>query len=278
MGIERHTLLTESQAGRTAQALIALFQPAEDLPGALLAALAGASLHAVRHSAVSAVDLSAQVEAICTVIAAAPDVDSLGLDPLILAALAQSLFVSGIPFGTLEGVVTRLARELAGQPARIRESGRIRLLSSLLATAGRDVEVAPPPKTMAAKPLSAEALLAAGDDELLEIADHVCAGGVTLDDDAATVLGTLMLTLLRDYRIDLSSRVLRSMLLQRLDPDTAEEGLRFIVVQRGSDGLYGYSDPFSDRFANAAARNREFRLPMTTNALWLFATALSAER
>ncbi|MFT6473029.1 MAG: hypothetical protein ACJAVZ_003551 [Afipia broomeae] len=275
MNIKPNELLTLAQATRTANALEAMFDPEADLQGAMLAALAMACLHNIQSGAIAADTLADQASRIRDAVLGAANPNAIGMDPLILAGLIEQLHMASIPAQVLGDMVDNLRTELSRQPAEFRQTGRIRMLEAMLERADCAVKPAGPPASYGNHGVSADCLLDANDEQLLDIVDHGFAGGIRFEPEAGVVLGALMLALLRDYRIDIAGRMLRAMLVHDHDAQSALEGLHFIVVQRGSDGLYGYSDPFSDRYPDAATRNRELRLPVTLNALWMFATALA---
>lgn len=273
----KELLISSEQAATTANYLEKLFNPEAGLPSALMVALSEACLATLHEDQVDHNGMLGRLTRLERVISTSPDPDSLGLDPLILTKLAVALSRTRVGTLPMDGIFARLTEELKQQDEAVLQSGRVRLLSSLLHSVGININVAPPPQEFALAPVSAKQLLQADDDRLLVISDQLGSGGVNIAEDAHEIFGAIMLTILRDYRLDVASRMLRAMLIREIDYPAAMDGLQFLAVQRSCDGMYGFSDPFSDKYPDQNARDFEFRLPVTVNTLWLFSSFIEAK-
>jgi hypothetical protein len=83
---------------------------------------------------------------------------------------------------------------------------------------------------------------------------------------------------LRNYRVDVACKLLRTALQLGIPCPEAAEGINFIALQRRRDGYYGFSNPLLESAEASADKRLSLYLPLTINAVWLFKVQMSSRR
>src|SRR5262245_22619655 len=155
-------------------------------------------------------DLAAEASRLGGRIIDHPDAQTLGLDPLLLIEIHRILAGAGKTVSVLDELHRRMAMELRQQPAETRQVGRVRLIASRLEGLGYAAEPAQPDKDAAALLQAPERWFGAPVPQMADLADHLVADALSLDDVATRVLSLIALAELRNYRVDLGCTLLRT--------------------------------------------------------------------
>ncbi len=194
------------------------------------------------------------------------------LDPLPLIEVGRMMKESGgRTVGPLEQLLRRIAPELESQPLEIRSIGRVRHIASLLSQLGFPMATARPSKDAASLLADEASWATAPAVRLSEMADHLAADRSGLDETATRLLVLIALGELRNYRLDVGCKLLRTVLQLGVPCAEAQDGVDFIALQRRRDGRYGFVDRLSEKPAAIADPDLTLFLPLTLNAVWLFA-------
>lgn len=201
-----------------------------------------------------------------------PDRSRLDLDPLLLVSCHAVLADSGFVVPPLNDLVGEVARAFASLPADVRKLGRVRYVASLLADRGFSVTPGPAGKEVLELLDTPSRMLNASVQTLTDLADHLSVDKAELSGEQSVMLALTALGELRNYRVDLGTKLLRLVLTRGRYCDEAEESLNFVALQRRRNGAYGFSNPFQPNEDSPEKMERTFFLPMTLNAVWLFRT------
>ncbi|WP_427454816.1 hypothetical protein [Litorimonas sp. WD9-15] len=197
------------------------------------------------------------------------DSRSLDLDPLILVEHQALLKKSGLNSEPLHKICERLSAEMAKQPESILQMPRIRHTTSRLQGLGYDVPCMPAAEDYMTALSQHERLISEPNERLIDLLDHITADGADLSPDTIDIFGLVTLAELRKYKIDFASKVVRALSHLSGSHERLTHITDFVSLQRSSNGSYGFHDPFAETSADEAARNREFHLPITLNAVWM---------
>ena len=198
------------------------------------------------------------------------------LDPLPLIELDRMMKESGRTVGSLEQLLSRIAPELESQPLEIRSIGRVRHIASLLSQGGFPIATARPSKDAAGLLADVASWVTASAARLSDMADHLAADRSSLDETATRLLALIALGELRNYRLDVGCKLLRTVLQLGMPCTEARDGVDFIALQRARDGRYGFVDRLSENPAAITDPDLTLFLPLTLNAVWLFAIEAAA--
>jgi hypothetical protein len=215
-------------------------------------------------------EINDRVDGFASSIIDRPGNSQTAIDPLLIMCLQDGYRRLGFSSDSLNTIIDKLAVETGALPRKIRESGRLRLTTSMLERSGHPLRPSPVPIRFRPQNIRPERVLRGSDEFLAELADHLLATSQPLDEDLSWPLSLVALSVLRNYRIDLACRILRALIACGADNALIHDALQFIAVQRCSDGGYGFTNPFSETIGDPADQERGFRLPVTANALWLF--------
>jgi len=268
-GLDAGFRCTPAQASRTHAYLGTYTDFDADPKAAVAAAFARCCLACTPRFGLSPEAAASEVADMATRALAHPARDRLDLDPLLLATADTMLHDVGYDLASLHALLEEVARALVPLPAPTRRIGRVRLLSTLLRARGLDVSVEPRPgdaSELIAEPAN---LLNAPAAQLAEVADHLAADGASLGADLTVMIALTALGELRNYRVDLGARLLRLAITLGDPVDEVRDGIDFVALQRRRDGAYGFVNPFASE-EERSTLDRNFYLPMTLNAAWLF--------
>lgn len=269
-------LVTQAQAHGTDTALKNAARGDASLKGIAASYTARAFLAAHLPFGLDPGALAGEVNQFAAHIMAAPG-DAANLDPLLLAELGQLLSPHLGPETALPRLVTRMADELAAQPAAIMSAPHARLIASRLRACGHAIAPAPAGEDMTKQTRHPERWLNLSADDLRAVLETLQADGAALPPDDADLLGMLAVAEFRQGRLDLGCLVLRTVLLAGLTTPEVQSGLWFMALQRRRTGLYGFRSPVGeadgaaeDHTSGDADSETDRDLLITMNALWVF--------
>lgn len=225
------------------------------------------------RSGVNLNDLGEEAGRLCARLLTDQHAAPANLDPLLLIEIYRILKQEGIDVAMVGGVLERMAVELAAQPPETLRIGRLRLIASQLASLGVAVRPAGASKQMLALLNSPEKWFVASAGELGEIVDHLLANQQQLGEIPIEILSIIALAELRNYRVDLGCALLRAVFQLGKPCAAAIEALNFIALQRRRDGRYGFAHRFGEALEPDDQQHLNLYLPLTANAIWLFAVA-----
>lgn len=217
-------------------------------------------------------DVAAKTEVFSAQLLVDQSANTLSLDPLPLIILHRILHKAGQSIPSLTAITGRISDELIRQPATILALAHPRLISAQLARLGYKVNIPPATAHVTKIMKSADCWLNLSADELSEFIDHLQMVDTNISEDGFHILGLIALAELRNYRIDLGCKILRTLIRRKILSIEVQEAVTYIALQRRRNGSYGFINPFhniglecdgSDPAAN-------FHLPITLNVLWLF--------
>jgi hypothetical protein len=192
------------------------------------------------------------------------------LDPLALIEIHRMMKREGREVTPLRELLAKIAPELEKQPAEVRSIGRVRVIASLLSELGFPVKPLKGSKDTANLLEETESWVTAPVPRLSDLADHLLADRVRLDEAKSSLLALIALGELRNYRLDLGCKLLRAVMQFGVPSEEARDGVDFIALQRRRDGRYGFLDRLSEKPGAAADPELTLYLPLTLNAVWLF--------
>lgn len=209
-------------------------------------------------------DVISYVAAVCK----HPDAVSLNLDPMLVLEAHKILLAHQVHTSGFEYLIDTIASELEAQPAHIRRLGRVRLMAEHLRGFGYVVPRSKPHSDATKLLRSADAWLSAPVLALDDMLDHLVADNENLSQMQASRLSLIALAELRNYRVDVGSKIVRLLLKLRLENEEISEALTFMLLQRRNDGAYGFMSPFDDRNWQRAEIDLRVFLPLTLNVVW----------
>lgn len=216
-----------------------------------------------------------EASSVADAILSASKQEQLGLDPLLIVETYLMLRKAGCDVPQLATLTKRIATELAMQSKDIRSRGRVRLIASRLSYLGYAVDINKPRAQVSALVRSTDNWLALPSSDLSEIVDHLFADSTVINEINSQILSLVALGELRNYKVDIGCKVLRLVILQGTFCDEATEALNYIAVQRRRNGGYGFVNPFTEETQEPLQQplniDLSLHLPMTLNAVWLFA-------
>ncbi|HYK00234.1 MAG TPA: hypothetical protein VE974_00665 [Thermoanaerobaculia bacterium] len=192
------------------------------------------------------------------------------LDPLALIEIHRMMKREGREVAPLRELLAKIGPELEKQPSEVRSIGRVRVIASLLSELGFPAKPVKASKDAANLLDEEESWITAPVPRLSDLADHLVANRVRLDEPQSRILALIALGELRNYRLDLGCKLLRAVMQWGIPCDEARDGVDFIALQRRRDGRYGFVDRLSEKSGAAADPELTLHLPLTLNAVWLF--------
>lgn len=216
--------------------------------------------------------LAEQVTELAINILAHPDPASLGLDPLPVIEIDQRMRQRGVHLPEVRQILERVGVELDGLSDELRSTGRVRMISAALSHLNFPCRVASPSKEAAKLLTDRAAWFGASAVQLLDLADHLLANDTELDETDTRILALIALGELRKYRMDVGCKLLRTIVQLGVPCEETQDGVDFVALQRRRDGRYGFSECFEEKPEPAPDANLTLFLPITLNAVWLFAT------
>jgi hypothetical protein len=115
------------------------------------------------------------------------------------------------------------------------------------------------------------------DAGIVAVCDRIDAAGIapgTAPELCAAQLSARAFVALRDNRVGLGGRIVRTLIRAGLDPATVREALLYLTSQQRRDGAFGYVSPLA---AVSEEIQLRFRVLCTVNALWTIREALAHE-
>jgi hypothetical protein len=194
----------------------------------------------------------------------------LGLDPLPFIEIHLILKKGGREVAELRQLLEQIVPELEAQSPGVRSMGRLRYIASSLSKLGLPIKDVTPSKEAAALLNDDESWINAPAGQLSDMADHLLADDVKLDETDTRILSLISLGELRNYRIDVGCKLLRAALQLGAPCEEVRHGIDFMALQRRRDGRYGFMDRLTEKSEQDADPNLILFLPMTLNAVWLF--------
>lgn len=213
-----------------------------------------------------------EVSRIAAGILSHPDPASLGLDPLPIIEIYLMMKRKDREVPAVRQILERIGPELEAQSPEVRSTGRVRQIASSLSKLGFVSQIASPTKVAAALLNENESWFIAPAPQLSDLADHLLTDDVKLDETDTRILSLIALGELRNYRIDVGCKLLRTALQLGVPCEETRDGVDFIALQRRRDGRYGFLDRLTEKPEQAADADLTLFLPMTLNAAWLFKT------
>jgi hypothetical protein len=192
------------------------------------------------------------------------------LDPLALIEIHRMMKREGQEVAGLRELLAKIAPELERQPAEVRSIGRVRVIAALLVELGFPVKPVRASKDAANLLQNEEDWITAPGPRLSDLADHLVADRVSLDETQSRIIALIALGELRNYRLDLGCKLLRVVMQLGVPYEEARNGVDFIALQRRRDGRYGFLDRLSETSGPAPDPELTLHLPLTLNAVWLF--------
>ena len=209
-------------------------------------------------------DIDNYVAALCT----HPEPDSLDLDPMLVLDAHKILIANQVRHSGFEQLLDRMASEMRRQPADTLRLGRVRLMAENLRGLGYDVPRSKPSSGAARLLRSHNAWLSSSTPELDDMLDHLLADDEMLREEEARLLSLMALAELRNYRLDIASKITRLLLKRGVQNDMVSEALTYLLLQRRNDGAYGFVTPFDEPTWVRATADLGIYLPLTLNVLW----------
>lgn len=203
------------------------------------------------------------------------DPASLSLDPLPIIEICLMMKGKDREVPEVRQVLERIGPELNAQSPEVRAIGRVRQIASSLSKLGFPTPVASLSKGAADLLNDHESWLTAPAPHLSDLADHLLADDVRLDEANTKILSLIALGELRNYRIDVGCKLLRAGLQLGVSCEETRDGVDFIALQRRRDGRYGFLDRLAEKPEQTADPDVTLFLPMTLNAVWLFKTEVT---
>jgi hypothetical protein len=267
--MQMHGLSLEEGA-RTESYLKSLAQECPSLTVAVQVLFGRCCLAVSSDSGAGMQELSNDAAAVGRSILSHPEPDKLSLDPLLLVEIHRMLRGAGWTVAQLEDLLDRIVSELSRQSPEALSTGRVRYIASQLAPLGYRIKLTGPSKEVSSLLESPASWFSLSLPALADLADHLIAGGRELDEISTNVLSLIALAELRNYRIDVACKLLRTAMQLGVRCPEANEGLNFIALQRRRDGYYGFSNQLLESADSAGDKHLSLYLPLTVNALWLF--------
>lgn len=199
-----------------------------------------------------------------------PNAACLDLDPLPIIEICLMMKEESGGAPELQELLAKISPELNTQSIEVRSMGRVRLIASLLAQLDLPSPVATPSKSAAALLSDYERWLTAPAAHLSDLADHLIADHVQLDETNTSLISLIALGELRSYRIDVGCKLLRAALELGKPCEETRDGVDFMALQRRRNGRYGFPDRLTENTSQMADPELNLFLPMTLNAAWLF--------
>lgn len=216
-------------------------------------------------------DLAKQLTQLATTILAHTNPASLGLDPLPLIEIDRRMNQQGLHLPQIRKILEKVGVELAGLGDEVRSTGRVRMISAALSRMDFPCRISAPSKEAAKLLADRAAWFGASAAQLLDMADHLLADDVELDETDTKILALIALGELRKYRMDVGCKLLRTVVQLGVPCEETQDGVDFVALQRRRDGRYGFSDCFEEKPEPAPDPNLALFMPITLNAVWLFA-------
>ena len=201
-----------------------------------------------------------------------PDPASLSLDPLPIIEIYTMIKGIDREVPEMRQILERVGPDLEAQPPEIRSTGRVRQIASTLSKLGFPNQVASPTKETKNLLNEKESWFSAPASKLSDLADHLIADDVPLDETDTKILSLIALGELRNYHLDIGCKLLRTVLQLGVPGEETRDGVDFIALQRRRDGRYGFLDRLAEKPEQTADPDTTLFLPMTLNAAWLFKT------
>lgn len=192
------------------------------------------------------------------------------LDPLALIEIHRMVKREGREVAPLSELLAKIAPELEKQPAEVRTVGRVRVIAALLSELGFPLKAVRASKDTANLLDDEESWITAPASRLSDLADHLVADRVSLDEPKSRILALIALGELRNYRLDLGCKLLRAVMQLGVLCEETQDGADFIALQRRRDGRYGFLDRLAEKSEPVADPELTLYLPLTLNAVWLF--------
>ena len=192
------------------------------------------------------------------------------LDPLALIEIHRMMKREGREVARLTQLLAKIAPELEKQPAEVRSIGRVRVIASLLSEVGFPVKPVRASKDAASLLDDEQSWITAPATRLSDLADHIEADGIRLDEPKSRILALVALGELRNYRLDLGCKLLRTLMRFGVPSEERQDGVDFIALQRRRDGRYGFVDRLAEKSGPVTDPEMTLYLPLTLNAAWLF--------
>lgn len=236
----------------------------------LLTSFARGCIHLMGDDNKSMSAAQSEAEAAYEIVLAHPNPNSLSLDPAVISSHYSMLVENGLSSTSMEDVVKNLLSSLRLQPEALLCQSRVRLAVSMLKQAGVEVHLSESPYWVSKLLRNPNKLYTMTSSEVQQFVEHVTADELIIEPELVEVLSLIALSELRNYRVDLGSKILRLLLSRGCYHTYAEEGLRFVALQRRRDGGYGFLDPLREHIDVKINPMVAFHLPVTLNAVWLF--------
>jgi hypothetical protein len=264
--------ISQAQAERTLDFLNSYYDIQSAPVAAMMAAFSRSCILTNTGNIEALSTASAEAEAIAENLLSAQGTGDLQLDPAIVVAYYKLLASKGAKTSNLQALVKVVAAELERQPQEVKDLGRVRYLTRVLANLGIMDPPVPAKRPHRLHSSDLSRLVVADCDEIHDFIDHLSADAVSVSDDLAQILSYLALAEMRNYKIDWSARVLRFLIeVDRID-NRVVESVHYIALQRTSTGGYGFVDPMTESEEDPIERFRTFQLPITLHAVWLMGT------
>jgi len=201
-----------------------------------------------------------------------PDPASLSLDPLPIIEIYTMIKQIDREVPEMRQILERVGPDLEALSPEVRSTGRVRQITSALSKLGFPNELARPSKEAKNLLNEKESWFSAPALQLADLADHLLADDVPLDETDTKILSLIALGELRNYHLDIGCKLLRTVLQLGVPGEETRDGVDFIALQRRRDGRYGFLDRLAEKPEQTADPDTTLFLPMTLNAAWLFKT------
>ncbi|MDV6316267.1 hypothetical protein [Idiomarina sp. HP20-50] len=198
-------------------------------------------------------------------------------DPLLLLLTLVNYQALNIEINEALPILETMKKELLSQPDEVLELGRLHLTKHLLNELGIKLPKLPIGKDMSDFLQSPEDWLTASDEQLSNLIDIMLANQSTISTADSDILSLIAIAELRNYKVDLGSKILRFVIHHGKANAMVQEAIQFAAVQRRQDGLYGFLNPFKEENMDDEMSLKGFHLPMTLNVLWLISCLQSAD-
>jgi hypothetical protein len=197
-----------------------------------------------------------------------PDASNLNLDPMLVIEAHRLLSTHQVSITGFEQLIDKIANELESQPGDTLKLGRVRLMAERLRTFGYSIPNSSPGKDAARLLRLTNAWLTTSTTLLDDMLDHLFADKATLSEEQTSLLSLIALAELRNYRLDIGSKILRLIVMHGVANEETNDALTYMLLQRRNDGAYGFATPFDEQNWQRSSVDLKIYLPLTLNVLW----------